>query len=299
VRLSTRKPCWLVSVGLLVLTCGFLIPRAGAQNPDTMDLDQNKAKARQLLNQSIQALGGGLFRNQTESECSGRVAQFDRNGGLLGYSLVRSYWQYPDKNRTEYIVKSTKGGLLAVLWGNMPVKGGDLIQVIDGDKGWTMDKSGVSEADATVVADFQAALKRQVRNLLLHRADEPGVFLHYAGLGTADMREVEWIDFSDEDDRTVRLALDRLTHLPERTIAVTPNEEMHDKDEDITIYTNYDLQQGVQVPKQITRERNGRRINQIFYDTCNNAPNLPADFFTEEGLRKKFKETGGKVKAEK
>jgi len=298
VRIRVCKSGSLAALGFFWIF-GYLVLPARAQNPDTMDLDQNKAKARKLLNQTIQAMGGGLYRDQTQSQCEGRVAQFDRNGGMLGYSFVKSDWQYPNKNRTEYIVKSTKGGMFAVLWGNLPIKGGDVVQLFDGDKGWTMDKSGVSESDATVVGEFQAGLKRQVRNLLLHRADEEGVFLHYAGLGTADLREVEWIDFTDEEDRTVRLALDRLTHLPERTVASTPNEETREKDEDVMIYTNYELAQGIQTPKQVTREHNGRRIYQIFYDSCSNAPNLPPDFFTEDGLRKKYKDTGGKVKAEK
>jgi len=278
---------------------GLLVATGHAQNPDTMDLDQNKAKAKQLLAQAVQAMGGGLYRDQTVSECDGRVAKFDRNGGTLGYSMMKSYWQYPDKNRTEYIVKTTKGGLFAVLWGNLPVKGGDFIQLFDGDKGWMMDKSGVTEADATVIDEFQASLKRQVRNLLLHRADEEGVFLHYAGIGTADMREVEWIDFSDDADRTVRLALDRLSHLPLRTDAITPNEEMHDKDKDVTIYSNYESLQGIQTPMQISREHNGMRTHQIFFTSCTNAPALPPDFFTEASLQKKFKDTGGKAKAQK
>jgi len=299
VRLRWKKSGVLAFVGALFVVSGFLVAAGRAQNPDTMDLDQNKAKAKQLLAQAVQALGGGLYRDQTVSECDGRVAKFDRNGGTLGYSMMKSYWQYPDKNRTEYIVKTTKGGLFAVLWGNLPVKGGDFIQLFDGDKGWMMDKSGVTEADATVIDEFQASLKRQVRNLLLHRADEEGVFLHYAGIGTADMREVEWIDFSDDADRTVRLALDRLSHLPLRTDAITPNEEMHDKDKDVTIYSNYESLQGIQTPMQISREHNGMRTHQIFFTSCTNAPALPPDFFTEASLQKKFKDTGGKVKAQK
>ena len=298
-RLRWKKSGVLAFVGALFVVSGFLVAAGRAQNPDTMDLDQNKAKAKQLLAQAVQALGGGLYRDQTVSECDGRVAKFDRNGGTLGYSMMKSYWQYPDKNRTEYIVKTTKGGLFAVLWGNLPVKGGDFIQLFDGDKGWMMDKSGVTEADATVIDEFQASLKRQVRNLLLHRADEEGVFLHYAGIGTADMREVEWIDFADDADRTVRLALDRLSHLPLRTDAITPNEEMHDKDKDVTIYSNYESLQGIQTPMQISREHNGMRTHQIFFTSCTNAPALPPDFFTEASLQKKFKDTGGKAKAQK
>jgi len=116
-----------------------------------MDPDQNKGKAKQVLKQAVEALGGPLFRDQRQSECDGRVAQFDRNGGTMGYSMVRSYWQYPDKNRSEYIVKTTKGGIFAVLWGNLPVKGGEFIQLFDGDKGWTMEKSFVFFSEVSVV----------------------------------------------------------------------------------------------------------------------------------------------------
>ena len=74
---------------------------------------------------------------------------------------------------------------------------------------------------------------------------------------------------------------------------------MHDRDQDVTIYSNYKEHEGVQTPMQVTREHNGQRTHQIFYTSCTNSPNLPADFFTEESLQKKAKDTGGKVKAQK
>ena len=285
-------------LGIAVVCAGFTRV-AGGQNPETMDPDANKAKARQLLNQAVAALGGDLYRQQRASECDGRVAQFDRNGGTMGYTQIRTYWSYPDKNRTEYVVKSTKGGLFAVLWGNLPIKGGEYVQLFDGDKGWTMDKSGVNEADVTVVEEFQNSLKRQIWNLLLKRASDKDTFLYYAGIGIADMREVEWIDFNDADDNKVRVALDHGSHLPLRVVATTANEEMHDRDEDVTIYSNYRDQQGIQTAMQISREHNGRRTRQIFFNSCTNAPNLPTNFFSEDGLRQQFKATGAKVKAEK
>ncbi len=284
----------LAVLGLLLLVHPVL-----AQNPDTMDPEQNTAKARQLLKQAVDALGGSAYLNWVESDCEGRVAKLDRNGGMLGFSFIRSYWRYPDKNRTEYVVKSTKGGPLALLVGNLPIKGGSFIQLFNGDRGWTMDRGGVSEADATVVAEFQDTLKRQVRNLLLNRANEEGVFLHYAGIGIADLRPVDWVEFNDQEGRTVRLALEHDTHLPLRTVVSTPNQEMRDTDEDVTIYSNYWDHEGVQTPMQITREHNGQRIQQVFYSSCNNNPNLPADFFTEASLQERFKKTGGKVKPEK
>jgi len=294
VRVSLQHSGLLAALGLLLL-----VPSALAQNPDMMDPDQSAAKARQLVKQAIAALGGSTYQNSVESDCEGRVAQLDRNGAMMGYTIIRSFWRYPDKNRTEYVVKSTKGGIFAVLGGNLPVKGGSFIQLFDGDKGWTMDKSGVNEADATVVAEFQASLKRQIHNLLLNRVNEEGVYLRYEGIGVADLRPVDWVKITDQEDREVRLALEHDTHLPLRTIVTTPNEEMRDRDEDVTIYSNYRNVEGVESPMQITREHNGLRTHQIFYNSCKNNPNLPADFFTEAALQKQFKETGGKAKEEK
>jgi len=72
------------------------------------------------------------------------------------------------------------------------------------------------------------------------------------------------------------------------------NENTGQMQEDISIYTNYQSKNGVEVPMQITRERDGRRISQIFYDTCQINPQLPGDYFTREALVQRFKETGGK-----
>ncbi len=293
-RVSLRKSGVLALLGALLSA-----PVVLAQNPETMDPEQNGAKARQLLKQAISALGGDAFRGSVESDCEGRVAQFDRGGGMMGYNYIRSYWHYPDKSRTEYVVKSTKGGLFAVLVGNLPVKGGVFIQLFNGDQGWTMDKSGVNEADATVVAEFQSAAKRQIHNLLMSQVKQEGVFLRYAGSGIVDLHPVEWLEISDQDGRTVRLALEHLSHLPLRTVVNTPNEETRDTDEDVTIYSNYKENEGVQTPMQVSREHNGRRTHQIFYNSCNAHPNLPADFFTAESLRERFKKTGAKAKAEK
>ena len=293
-----RLGFWKFGLGVML---GLVLgPLAWGQNPDTMSPDQNVAKAKQLLNQAIEALGGNTYRHTVQGDCEGRMAQIDRDGAILGIlTFIHSYWRYPDKTRTEYEIRSTKGGIFAVLWGNLPIKGGHFVQLFNGDNGWTMDKSGVNEADATVVAEYQDSLKRQLHNLLLNRANEEGVSLRYAGFGTVDRRAVDWLEFSDADGRTVRLALDRDSHLPWRTVASTPNQETQTTEEDVTIYSNYKESGGVQTPMQVTRERNGRRTHQIFYESCRVNPNLAPDFFTREGLEKRFRELGGKTKSSK
>jgi len=51
---------------------------------------------------------------------------------------------------------------------------------------------------------------------------------------------------------------------------------------------------GVQTPLQITSDREGRRISQVFFTSCKYNPGFPEDFFSKAALEKRFSEVGGK-----
>jgi len=267
-----------------------------AQNPDMLDPEKSAAEAKQLLQQAVDALGGAAYRDYDELECEGQQAQFEHSGSVGGYAGYHNYWHFPDKNRTEYVVKSTHGGMLAVLVGALPIKGGVFIQLFSGNEGWTMDKSGVNEAPAGAVADFQTAAKRQIRNVLLQRVKDPDVFVRYAGTTIVDLRQVDWVEVTDRgEEGYIRVAFDHSTHLPARVVVSSKDAVTGEMDEDVTILTNYQPNDGVQIAMQVTRLHNDQRIVQLFYDSCKANPKLPADFFTKEGLERRYKESRAKV----
>jgi len=291
VRMKLVKACVGVAFALVLLA-----PGVTAQNPDVWDPEKSTAKAKQLVQQAIDALGGAAFRDYEELDCTGRLAQFDHNGDRAGDANYHNYWLFPDKNRTEYVVHSTKGGLLAVFVGILPVKGGVFIQVFSGNEGWTMDKSGVNEAPASTVSDFQAAAKNHYRNVLLLKMNQQDVFLRYTGTTTVDLWKVDWVEITDRgEEGSIRLALDHATHLPSRIVVTSKDADTGQMDEDVTIFTNYQANDGVQIPMQVTRLHNDRRTYQSFYGSCKANPKLPADFFTKEGLERRYKESKGKV----
>ena len=290
-RMKLAKACVGAVVALVLLA-----PGVKAQNPEIWDPEKSAAKAKQLVQQAIEALGGAAFRNYGELECEGRLAEFDHNGDRAGDANYHNYWHFPDKNRTEYVVNSTKGGLLGVFVGILPIKGGVFIQVFSGNEGWTMDKSGVNEAPASSVSNFQAAAKNHFRNVLLLKVKEQDVFLRYTGTATVDLRQVDWVEITDRgEEGSIRLALDHSTHLPSRVVVASKDEETGQMDEDVTIFTNYQPNDGVQIPMQVNRLHNDRRTYQLFYSSCKANPSLPADFFTKEGLERRYKESKGKV----
>jgi len=279
-----KNSCLVVAVALAIV----LFPsRAAAQNPDTLLPEESTALAKKLIGQMIDALGGPAFLHARQMQCAGRLAQFEHSGNLSGYTILRNYWQFPDKNRAEYIVKGSKLGVLSVLFGSIPIKGGTIIQVYSGNEGWTLDRGGVSALPPDAIAQFQEQLKRSVDHLLRYRLGEQGMSFRYGGLDLIDMLPVDWVEITDSDERQFRLAIRRDNHLLARSVVTSLDPTTHGVTEDLTLFANYHAQDGIQTPLQVTRQRDGRRLFQIFYDSCSYDPNLPADFFTKEALEKR------------
>lgn len=261
-------------VGLLLL---LLAPSGFAQNPDELLPETSVAKAKQLLQQLTDTLGGPAYLEVRESACEGRLARFGHTGDLTGLTNIKVYWHYPDKNRTDYSKK------------------GVIINVYNGDRGWTLDRGGVSELSDLSVADFQAQVKKDIHNLLRLRLKEPGLTFHYGGTDILDLKTVDWVEITDTEQHIFRLALDQTSHLLVRSTVRVEDDLSHQRTEDTIIYSNYQRIDGVMTPLQITTDRDGRRLTQIFFTSCKYNPGLPDDFFTEAALQARFHKLGGKL----
>jgi hypothetical protein len=261
---------------LVVSSIFFPAPNSTAQNPDTLLPEQSAAKAKQILQQLTDALGGARYLNVRESACEGRLARFGHNGELTGYSNFKDYWGYPDKNRTDYSKK------------------GVIINLYNGDKGWTLDRGGVAELPAPAVADFQELTKKDINNLLRFRIKEPDMIFRYGGQDIVDLKTVDWVEITDPEQRTFRLAVDRSSHFFVRTMIITEDQTTRERSVETSIYSNFQPIEGVQTPLQITSDRDGRRISQVFFTSCKFNPGLGGDFFTKAALEKRFSEVGSK-----
>ena len=281
VRIVLLAP--LTLAGCMVFALGAL-----AQRPDTMMPEQSVAKGKQILSELINGLGGPGYAEVRESLCQGRRALFGHNGELTGYIDFNDYRRFPDKDRVEYIGKghNTILPFLVGIDGLDWAHGGIVNTLYNGDHGWTFDRSGVNEMPATAVSDFQEQTKRNIDNLLRLRLKEAGISIRFGGDDTVDLKHVDWVEINDRDERTFRLAVDRSTHLLVRSAVITKDEETQQINEDVSIYSNYQLKESVWTPLQISREHNGRRASQIFYDTCKYNPGFSDELFDKSSLSK-------------
>lgn len=281
---------------LLALLCAS--PRAGAQGSDALMPDESAVKAKQILQQVIDALGGQAYLRVRESQCLGRIAQFEHSGEVSGYVDFVDLWKYPDRNRTEYQLSGNQI-IPFVLMGALPIKRGKVVDLFAGDQGWTLDKGGVQDETASAIADFQEQVKTDFDNLLRFRLKEEGLIYRYNGGDLVDLKLVDWIEIVDRDRRTFQIAVDRESHLPIRMVVIKRNDVTRERTEEVNYFSNYHVIGGVQTPLQIARDRDGRRSYQVFFATCTHDPGIPDEMFTKASLEKRYAEVGKKDKKDK
>lgn len=278
---NSRATAKVFAAGLLFASVAvFGISRARAQNPDMLMPEQSAIKGKQILQQLIDGLGGPTYLDIKDSDCEGRLARFGHNGEMTGYTNFKDFWRYPDANRTEYSKK------------------GVIINLYVGDKGWTLDKSGVSALSEASVADFRDQAKRDIHNLLRRRLNEPGMAIRYGGADVVDLRPIDWVDLTDAEGHNFRLAVDKTTHLLVRSVVKSEDKTNEVPDVETNIYTNFQLMDGVRTAMQIAQDRNGRRSSQVFFSTCKYNSNLAPDLFSQASLEKRFQQVGSRKSKE-
>jgi hypothetical protein len=293
VRLTFRVMVCLV----LVLGLATALEKAVAARPEQELMpEQSAAKAKAVLQQVIAKLGGSAYLNVRDSDCEGRVAQFGSSGDLSGFTPFRDLWLLPAKNRVEYISKG-EHTVLAFLIGADGLNitnGGVLVTVFDGEQAWLLDKSGVTAQPDDVTKNFAEQIKSGMNIMLRSRMNEDGVELRYAGTDLLDLKEVEWIEFSDRDHRALRLAVEKSTHLPIRWVVEKRDPDTRERTEIATSYTQFISVDGVLTPLSITRAQNGRRVSQTYLTSCKFNSNLSPQLFTRASLDQQASEVAKK-----
>ena len=267
----------VITAAVVLATAWVTAPRqASAQDDQFLMPEQSAAKARQILAEAIQALGGDAYLNVRDVTCTGRLGQFDHSGELTGFGHFIDYQQPPLKERQE----------------NLPKR--NIISIYNGDQGWELDRGGVADAPRADMEDFKEGVKRDIDNILRHRIHEAGMTLRYGGSDIVDLKQAKWVELVDSDNRTIRIAFADRTHLPIREVAESRDPKTQMKSEEIDYYANYHPQDGVQTALQLTRERNGIKLFQAFFDKCEYNTGLSDALFTKESLDERWAKVGKK-----
>jgi hypothetical protein len=244
----------LMCLSLVGIVCGqeTSAPKPAGKEPS------NQEKARAVVDQMIKALGGQAYLSAQDYYEEGRVGSF-HNESLQGWSLFYRYWKWPNKERTEL------------------TKQRDIVRLYLEDKAYEITYKGIQPLDPEKEDRVKQALVRRhysLENVLRSWLAESGILLMDEGPSISEGQMAEKITIINSKNESVTLLVSPETHLPLEKRFSTRDPRYRDRDEEVTIYGNWKVIQGINTPRVLLIRRNGEMLLQeiLLNITYNNHP---------------------------
>jgi hypothetical protein len=232
---------------ILLAVVGFAQASPPAAFAQSIPVDQeNMRKARGLLDQMVQALGGPAYLGIQDISQEGRTYSF-YHGQPNSYGIqFWRFYKYPDKDRIELTKKR------------------DVAYVYNGDQGYEITYKGTRAEDPKDLADFLRRRQFALDWVIHHWLNEPGLALFYDGPSVAADKPAEQVTILNAKNQGVTIDIDISTHLPLKKSFSWRDPTDKERNVEDEIYDNYRPVQGVMTPFSITRFYNGDMSNQRF-----------------------------------
>jgi hypothetical protein len=244
------------------------------QQPAPVNAGQsNQQQARAIIDRMIATMGGPAYLNVHDSYTEGRYGRF-HNQVQVGGALYFRYWQWPDKERFEL------------------TKERDIVQLFVGDVAYEVTYRGSSQLNPQKDDNVRLALQRRhyaLETVLREWLNAPGTILLDEGATMAENRMAEKITIITKENNAATILVSQDTHLPVEKIFVTRDPQTRDRDEEIEIYDNWRMVQGVNTPYNITVMRNGAMVRESFVSSVSYNIHPPGEYFTPKLIRREGK----------
>lgn len=238
------------------------------------------ARGKKVIDDAIAALGGEKFLQMQDRVETGRAYSFYRDA-LSGLSIAKIYTRYltvdPTKSAHELGQRERQS------FG----KNEDSAVVLREDGGANITYRGPKPIPVEEFERYRETTLHNFFYILRQRLHEAGMDFEYIGSDVVDRVPVDIVDVIDGENFTVRVFIHQTTKLPVKQSFSRLDPKTRDRDEEVTRFDRYRDNGGIQWPQQITRERNGDKIYQIFADSVAFNQDLTDDLFTIGPLSKK------------
>lgn len=210
---------------------------------------ENARKAKAILEQAIQALGGQTYLTIRDREQQGRGYAFHHGRPSGGGSVFWSFTEFPDKERVEI------------------TKERDIAELYVGNKAWELTYKGARPIEQKDLDDYLRRRKFSLDTLLRTWVNDPGVVLLFEGAAIAAQHPSQQVTLINSKDESVTLYLDSDTHLPVKKSFSWRDPVDRQKNLEEEVYENYRQASGIMAPYNVTRFFNGDMANQRFLNS--------------------------------
>jgi hypothetical protein len=243
-------------------------PPAGASAAANLNDSENARKARAVLDQTIQTMGGQAYLTYESRSETGRYYPL-YHGRTTSTGIPYNYYlEYPDKDRFE-IIHTKDIFLIEGSVGNVKVKNKfDLVLIHNGDKGYETTYKGTAAQEKEDLENYLRRRPHSLEWIFRKWIRDPNVALFYEGESIADGKECQGVTLLNAQNDSVSIYLDQNTHYPVKISYSWRDPKDKQKNVEEEIYDNYKLVQGIWTPHSVTRYYNGETSQQRFITTA-------------------------------
>jgi len=258
-------------------------PPAPAAPAVNLNDSENARKARAVLDQTIETLGGDWYLTYQNREETGRFYPL-YHGRTNSTGIPYHYYiEYPDKDRFEVLrLKDIHiiPGTIDV--GGVKSKKIDLVLIHNGDKGYEVTYKGTAAQDKLELENYLRRRRHSLEWVFRKWIRDPKVAWFYEGQSVVDGKECEGVTLLNSQDDSVSVYLDMNTHYPVKISYSWRDPKDRQKNTEDEVYDNYKLVQGIWTPHSITRYFNGETSQQRFINTASYNLKLADSMFEAE-----------------
>jgi hypothetical protein len=242
-------------------------PRPSKPAVNLNDSD-NARKARAVLDQAIQSLGGQAYLAYESKGETGRYYPL-YHGRTESTGIPYNYYlKYPDKDRFE-VIHLKDIFLVEGQVGNVKVKNKfDIVLIHNGDKGYETTYKGTAAQEPLDLENYLRRRQHSLEWVFRKWIRDPNVALFYDGLAVVNGKETEGVTLLNSLNDSVSVFLDENTHYPVKISYSWRDSQDKQKNVEDEVYDNYKLVQGIWTPHSITRYFNGETSQQRFVNTA-------------------------------
>ncbi|HXZ80351.1 MAG TPA: hypothetical protein VEG30_10510 [Terriglobales bacterium] len=227
----------------------------------TQTTDPNAVKARALLDQMIQAMGGQAYMSVQDMQQEGRTYSFFQGKpNSVGAPFWR-FWKFPDKDRVEL------------------TKQRDIVYINVGDRGYEVTYKGTAPQEREQLEEYVRRREHSLETVLRIWLQQKDTALFYDGPAVAEQKPCDSVTILDSKNDSVTIFIDRNSHLPVKKTWTWRDPLDNLKNEEGEIYDNFKSIGGVLIPHSILRTRNGDITNQRFLTVTRVNAGVPDSLF--------------------
>ncbi|MGB8012181.1 MAG: hypothetical protein WCF68_11240 [Terriglobales bacterium] len=260
-------------------------PARGAASPAVsspainLNDSDNARKARALLDQTVESVGGQAYLTYENRSETGRYYPL-YHGRTNSTGIPYNYYvEYPEKDRFE-VIHTKDIFLIEGQVGNVKVKNKfDIVQIFNGDKGYEITYKGTAAVEPLDVENHLRRRQHSLEWVFRKWIRDANVAWFYEGQSVVDGKVCEGVTLLNSQNDSVTVYVDQNTHYPVKISYSWRDLKDKQKNVEEEIYDNYKLVQGIWTPHSITRYFNGETSQQRFINTASYNQKLPDTMF--------------------